>query len=363
MNHLSAITLFSVSLFFTTHAYAFRILLEGGIFYGPGDKGEHVLQAGTLENYVAWSQQTGHIPFFNNGGDAPNVLAESLHTGPVDGLFSDGTPINENVNGAFLLQLQDPTSDTKTSLLVGSTSEELIFTDRQQNLVFSLNAAFDPGAGVIYSAPTEFVTGTVQIPFSMRTQQGLPGGQDQAGQIPSGRYLIGRLGDFNQDGFLDGKFVLGDNVPEAMPLTGGDPIFIERNFHSNIAVTPSQASLLIVNGIFENFMLPITETLNSGEYTVTTSYLTDIIERIDAALANIAIISQHSNKNSVQNSWIRQSIELLHGGRENIETAISAVNNNNGDIARQQITQAFDRFGATATLLFCSNGSSEIEAN
>ena len=42
------------------------------------------------------------------------------------------------------------------------------------------------------------------MPPSLQTQMGLPGGIDRAGSLPVGAKIHGRLGDFNNDGYLDG---------------------------------------------------------------------------------------------------------------------------------------------------------------
>jgi hypothetical protein len=265
----------------------FHVALHGGTLYGPGARGAHVLQQGSLENLIVTAPLTGTIPFANNGSTAPNVEAESLFDGPVDGLLSDGTKINENVNAAFVVTAPDYDADRSLRLLIASISEEGIAPDEKGNLTFSLNVGFDAGpSGHVIRLPVKLTTGAVVVPNSHASQH--PSPQDAAGWFHAGRAVIGRLGDFDQDGFLDGVFVLAGNAPAELPVGGGDPVVIIRPFTSEIPVTALEAAFMTLNGIVKNFdTAEIKKSFDAKTEWTTLEHLRDISERLDAALTNV----------------------------------------------------------------------------
>ena len=247
MKRILSVSVAICIIFFSSlgHSAGFKITLYGGKFYGPGNLGLQDIQDGSLENFIVTAPMTGKIPFLNNGAAEPNVLAENIHTGPIDGLLSDGTKINENVNAAFVLQVKEPETKQLVKLLVCSVSEEIVKPDDKDNLTFNLHAAFDSGfAQDALQLPVQFITGAVEVPLSEKTKRGLKGGHDTAGPMPAGTIYVGRLGDMDQDGLMDGVFTLAGNTPFELLIAEGDPVLIVRPFKSDIPIGPKKASFL-----------------------------------------------------------------------------------------------------------------------
>jgi hypothetical protein len=308
----------------------FRVELQGGAFYGPGNRGAHELQVGSLENFIVTAPLTGVIPFFNNGSEPQNVNAEVLFGGQVDGRLSDGTPINENVNAAFVIEVQDGSNGKKVKVLVASVSEEAVRPDQYGNLTFLLNTAFDTGiADKVVRLPVQFITGAVEIPKSRLSMEGGKIGDDMAGPYPSGRIFVGRLGDFDQDGFLDGVFVLAGTAPDAFAVGGGDPVFITRQFTSDLPIVPLEAGFHALNGILQNFPAALKKSMKNNKGTMDISivlaYLTDIVVRIDAADENIRRASSANFDKKLDNDFFLHLLGVIDEAKKNIQKAKSMV--------------------------------------
>ena len=293
-----------VSVSSTVYSAGFTIELFDGKFYGPGNMGEHDIKNGTLENFIVTAPMSGHIPFFNNGEEEPNTDAETLHSGPVDGMLSDGTKINENVNAAFVLEIEEPETKELVKLLVCSVSEELVSTDEKDNLTFNLHAAFDTGfAQDAIQLPIQFFTGAVTVPVSEKNKRGLEGGNDNAGPYPAGSVYVGRVGDMDQDGFMDGIFTLAGNTPFELLIAEGDPVLIIRPFKSDIPINPKHAAYYELNGVVKNLKDQIQTALLDQQYDISISFINDSIKRLDAVTKNIGNIKVKMSQNNQDNSW------------------------------------------------------------
>ena len=293
MNH-SLKFLIGAMLAIPLNASAFDFTLQGGSFYGPGDKGVFPFPLGSLNNFVLTGPLQGFIAFDNNGAAAPNILAEGLQVdGIVDGALSDGTLLNENLNNGFVLNTNDPKNGSVSTMVAAVeggpfNGQEIVAPDAKGNLTIQVYSAFDSGdPSQVAKAVVRPTTGAVRIPLSVKTQMGWRGGHDFAGPYRSGRVLIGRIGDFDQDGFMDGDLVLAEQSPPQLLVAEGDPVFFNRPFTSDIPLTPVQASVMTVNGVVQNFPAPMHETYAAGEVDITFGYLSDITQRIDAALGNV----------------------------------------------------------------------------
>jgi len=315
-------------IFGNLHAAGFRIELHDGKFYGPGDLGDHDIHDGSLENFIVTAPMTGLVPFLNNGADEPNVVAEAMHYGPVDGVLSDGTKINENVNAAFVLEVEEPETKMPVKLFVGSVSEEIVQPDDNDNLTFNLHAAFDSGfAKDALQLPVQFITGAVEVPVSEKNKRGLSGGHDHAGTMSAGTVYIGRLGDFDQDGFMDGVFVLAGNTPYELLIAEGDPVLIVRPFKSDIPINPKEASYYELNGVVRNFKKPILDTLSANQHHLSTNYLMDVKNRVNAVVSNIQKAKFKRKDKDKQEIWqkgmqkkLSESLALIEAEIKNLQT-------------------------------------------
>lgn len=303
---------------FVAHAKAgFTVTLYDGIMYGPGNLGEHDIKGGYLKNFVVTSALAGNIAFFNNGAGLPNVAAESQHTGPVDGLLSDGTRINENIDAAFVIRVNEPETGKLIELFICSVSAEVIEPDQQGNLLFKLSAAFDTGfAEDVIQIPVYFTTGFVEVPVSDKTRHGLKGGHDSAGRYPAGTLVTGRLGDSDNDGLLDGTFVLAGNTPRELIIVEGDPVLIIRPFRSDIPVTPQEAFFYEINGIVQNFPSVTEAMIKTRRFAELAASLADIKSRIAGAKKNLGQASKEVRREQ-DKIWIEYAtIRLNESARQ-----------------------------------------------
>lgn len=288
-------------------ASAFTLYLESeGRFFGPGnaifaETGTSVkkFQDAQVRNLTFTGPFTGFIPMFNNGSGAPNVIAEVLQGGVIDGLTSNGILINENIDTALHLNISDPaTGESANIMAVAVASDdtpdgsELVLPDEKGNITFNPTVYADPGdANLVRKLPSiVFTTGAARVPLSTKTQKGQAGGVDNAGPLPSGHVLIGRVGDFDHDGFMDGILVLGGNAPEDLVVGRGNPLAQIRPWHSDIPVSPVQATVLTLNGIVQNYPEYVAEVLQKGDLASAVAYLADIDVNLTSALQNVRLV-------------------------------------------------------------------------
>lgn len=289
-----AVALAGTALALAAHqAAAVTLSLKAGTFFGPGDKGVHPFQNGEVRNIQLGESLQGTVPFFNNGAEPPNVIAEVLQGGVIDGFTSDGRAINENIDTALHLRLEDPATGERGSLMVVSVEQEAVQADPKGNLVFAAHVVADPGLpSLVTPFEVRFTSGAARIPLSLRTQNGIAGGNDHAGPFPSGHVLIGRIGDFDHDHFLDGVLVQGESSPLDLVIARGDPIAQHRPWVSDVPTTPALSALLNLNGIVQNFPAAVTKALDKGRTQAVIDYGYDINERLNAALYDLGAITQ-----------------------------------------------------------------------
>jgi len=266
--------------------------ITGGIFYGPGQMPDSLLPKGMLGHIEFRQQLVGTTNFFNNGPEPPNVPGEVEIIPPVDGLMSNGQAFNEHVDGGiasvglgamrFLIVVAagGPNQGRETYELQPDYNWEII-TD----------LALDPGfaEGIVISNNLHITSGIRFVPKSLQTSGGILGGDDRSGSLPSGVPVIGRMGDYDMDGFLDGIVVGVSNIPLDHMFLPGAPVTQIRYFISDIPITPFDASLLVLASI--NNYQPVWNrvmTLASsndlvGKYMNThlTHYLEDIVSRCE----------------------------------------------------------------------------------
>ena len=143
------------------NASAFTLNLNNGTFFGPGNAvyndtgeiGKTTFVDAQVRNIVLTGPLQGYIPFFNNGSQAPNAIAEKLQVGGiVDGMASDGTLINENADTGLRLNFNDPnTGESADVMVIAEFSDALpnggepILPDKNGNLTFNPSVVADPG--------------------------------------------------------------------------------------------------------------------------------------------------------------------------------------------------------------------------
>ncbi len=301
---LSLFIISTVALINFNTGFAFTMFLNNGYFYGPGNAvyndtnihGQNQFTDGQVRNIFFSSPNSGGVSFYNNGAAEPNVIAEKLQVGGVvDGLASDGTPINENADTALRLNFRRSDSSESADVMAVAIASpespdgsEPIEFDEKGNLTFSPSILADPGEPELISRfNVKFTTGAAQVPLSLNTQEGLSGGEDNAGPLPAGRFLVGRMGDYDQDGYMDGVLVLAENSPLDLIVARGNPIAQYRPWTSDIPVAAVQAAVLTLNGIAQNYPVPVMHTIYKSEYLVLLQSLSEIDSGLDAALINL----------------------------------------------------------------------------
>lgn len=270
--------------------YALDII--SGIFYGPGEMPDSPLPTGRLGHITLDKNLTGRTKYFNNGGKLPNIKSEKEIDGIVDGKLSNGIPFNEHIDGGIaevglgamrfmtVVAGDGPNKGSEKFTLLDSLDWQII-TD----------LALDPGFadGVVISNNLLITTGLLSVPFSLQTSEKKEGGMDTAGSLPSGLDIVGRLGDFDFDGYIDGIINGGSNLPLDHMLIPGAPVIQSRYFTSNIPIDSFHASVLMISGI-KNYHPVFTRIFSTNKDAATfyakasvISYIDDIVMRIESA--------------------------------------------------------------------------------
>jgi hypothetical protein len=91
-----------------------------------------------------------------------------------------------------------------------------------------------------------FSTGPRPVPLSIQTERKFPGGVDKVGSLASGDIVVGRLGDDDFDGHVDGVFFAMGQLPLSSPFLPGSPFVQRMEFTSTIPIVPLQAVQLTV---------------------------------------------------------------------------------------------------------------------
>ncbi|KOR29603.1 hypothetical protein TI04_08190 [Achromatium sp. WMS2] len=225
--------------------------LGTGYFFGPGAYPLATpLFPAMIRNLAFTGDRDFVTPFWNNGAALPNIAAEADFP-PIDGKLSDGTLINENVDlGTFVLAgSQFLPAVVANGKLAG---QQIMVTMDDGNLIMVMDLILDLGIGSkgIIKLPLYGTTGTITIP------QALPGSPvkiDRAGQLHSGDTIAGRIGDFNNDGYIDGTLVIAGVMPLTSPFYPGQPFVLSRNFETDIPLAGAiLGSPQAVNATYSN---------------------------------------------------------------------------------------------------------------
>ena len=142
-----------------------------------------------------------------------------------------------------------------------------------------------------------FTTGIAQVPLSLNTQNDEDNGQDNAGPLPSGHKLVGRMGDFDNDGFLDGILVLAANAPLDLVVARGNPIAQIRPWTSDIPIDPISASVLTLNGVVRNYSQVINQNFSENRLSEIINNLHKVTDNTRSVLRNICVL--HLNSDSL----------------------------------------------------------------
>lgn len=210
--------------------------MGSGKFWGPGAIEETTIFDVVIPGIGFASEGAFVTPFVNNGAALPNICGEYELGGEPKGTLSDGvTRINEGVNTcSFALNGVRMVA----AIIDGGphNGRQIATTLDDGNMIMTMDFALDMGIGKsgIMRMPFYGITDEVTIPYSLQTQLGIEGGIDRAGKLPSGSKLRGRLGDFNNDGLLDGAIVVAGVLPLDSIFMPGAPYALIRNFDTDI---------------------------------------------------------------------------------------------------------------------------------
>lgn len=232
---LAAAPLAALTLYSNEESY-----LGSGRFFGPGAyTEEQVLFPVVIRNMIFQTDRDFITPFENNGPAEPNIRAEEAFKGEVDGKLSNGWLINENVDIY-------PAKVAGTDVIIAvvdngpHNGRQVSVTEENGDVVMTMDLAMDLGVGEkgVVRLPFYGTTGSVEVPYSLQAQMGGKG-VDQAGELKSGTVLTGRIGDFNNDGWIDGSLVAAGNLPLDSPFYPGQPYALVRFFETDIRIDGS----------------------------------------------------------------------------------------------------------------------------
>ena len=303
--HFTSLALAALVVASPAAAYEFR--LSGGYFFGPGPiVPDTSLPDGRIISVeFDLDRMKGYVPF------APG--AETL---------SDATTrVNANIEAGHL---EIGNKDQKDSFWLVAVeggpnggTERYEFDDAM-NMIWTVDLALDPGfaEGIVSVENFRLTTGKVTIPPSEQTELGIPGGYDKAGSLMSGDVLVGRVGDFDADGMLDGILVAAARVPMQSELLPGAPVGNVRGFESDIPVDPLRASEMTLRGVLG--MRPLVDAvMDAGDQDKLRGHLDEIRVRVEAAQINFEdkFLSEvpERRKTLREIGWRMESIaKLLH---------------------------------------------------
>lgn len=272
------VLLLSISIAAQAKSKLHRFKLVGGHFFGPGPiVPDTPLPDGILKNIKFNLKKFSGYANFDNDGSPESRL-------------SDGkTKINQNI-AAGVLNIGDGTNPV---LLVAvktgkNKGREYYRLADDYSFEWIVDLALDPGfaEGIITVEDFVLTTGLVKIARSAQTENNIPGGYDQAGSLRSGQYLAGRVGDFNQDGFMDGIVVAAPRVPLESNMLPGSPVGNQRGFETDVKIPAHLACELTLRGIAQ-FKGPLSELSELGLIEEIGKMLKDIEGRLNAARVNM----------------------------------------------------------------------------
>lgn len=244
---LIGFSLTAMSGFVLANTSVYTIEVTERHLYGPGPFPDQKLKTAWIRNLRLDSFLTGVVKGVNNLGEEPNVSGEILQGKIVDGMLSDKTLINEDIDMANAEIMNGQFNLLLAAVYGGSNKGDTFFyLDKHFNWWIRDDIAIDPGfpAGVVKIDNFTFTTGPRVIPHSVQTELGYPGGTNQTGTLEAGRVAMGRLGDSNSDGYLDGVFNAIGRFPMEAIFLPGAPFVQTFEFKSDIPITPLEAALL-----------------------------------------------------------------------------------------------------------------------
>lgn len=214
-----------------------RIEGGAGLFFGPGSWSRVEPLFPVVIRNIGFVSATDFVtPFENWGGKRLHEMGAEAF-GIVDGKLPDGSLVNENVEtGVFTLAgtRMLPVVPRTTEGKFGGAQQALSMQDGE--VIMVMDFAIDLGIGPrgVIRMPFYGTTGAVTVPYSLQTQAGGKG-VDQAGPLKSGATVTGRVGDFGQDGYINGTLVAAGVMPLNSPIYPGQPWVMVRNFQTDIA--------------------------------------------------------------------------------------------------------------------------------
>jgi len=235
-----------------TAAEGFELEILGGAVYGPGSMPETPLSPGRFTHIELDDMLSGVTTFFNNGPEPPNNPYEPEIFGTSTGKLSNGVPFNEHVYGGIVTIGQGALR--MLAVISGdgpSEGGETYELDERLNWRLRTDMALDPGfpEGLVVSKNLDITTGVVLVKLSLQSQDGNAGGIDAAAQLPSGAPVFGRIGDEDEDGFLDGEIVGAGRVPIDYLFVPGAPMVQRRVFVSDIPVSAHASGILAIANV------------------------------------------------------------------------------------------------------------------
>jgi hypothetical protein len=287
--------------------------LQGGYFFGPGPIVPNTqLPQGRLTNiHFDLHSWRGYCEFRNDGrGDSKLSDAQ--------------TRINQNIEAGRLL-IGGGASPILLAAVDGGPHQgrEEYALDAHYRLVWRVDIALDSGfsEGIIRLNDFVLTTGVARIARSRQTSRGEPGGYDQAGTLSSGTYIAGRLGDFDQDGFMDGVLVAAPNVPLSADMLPGAPVGNQRGFRTNVPLQPWLSLELVLRGI-QQLEGPIEMLATERDFGQLVRLAADLKDRDTVAGLNLerAVADQTWN-----NAGTRRAVKTLRATLSAYEFAVAQL--------------------------------------
>lgn len=239
----------------TAPSETFSLEFQGGTFYGPGQMPDVSMPNGHISHIALDHRLNGETPYFNNKEQPPNIKSGAEAGGSNgwrSGNMSNNTPFNEYMDGGIVNVGHGALRLLNVVTRHGPNhGKQLYQLTPECNWQITTDLALDPGfaEGIMVTENLNISTGTVWTPLSVQTQMDFPGGIDAAGSLPSGVPLVGKLGDYNFDGFLDGTVVGVANIPIDHIFYPGAAVAQSRNFSSSIPISPLDAAILTIAGV------------------------------------------------------------------------------------------------------------------
>lgn len=253
--YVICLLLMTFSVYADNNTKVFEIYFEKGKFYGPGKMPDAPMPKGNISHVVLDKLLNGKTEYFNNGANLPNIENYDKFPFAEKALLSNGTPFNEYMDGG-VVDIGMGAMRLLNVVVANGPNQGIQHyrLDKKLNWNIKTDLALDPGypQGLLIINNIDITTGLIWVPKSLQTQKNIPGGIDFAGSLPTGAPLVGKLGDVNMDGYLDGVIVGQSNIPLQHVFSPGAPAAQSRFFSSNIPVNAVDAVLFTLAGI-ENY--------------------------------------------------------------------------------------------------------------